>query len=98
MSVKMEKDGSTLTVYVEGKLNAVTSPQLEAEISDLEGVEELIFDLKDLLYTSSAGLRVLLNAQKIMEDQGSMIVRNPNEDVMEIFKETGFLKIFDIRN
>ncbi len=98
MSVKMEKDGSTLTVYVEGKLNAVTSPQLEAEISDLEGVEELIFDLKDLLYTSSAGLRVLLNAQKIMEDQGSMIVRNANEDVMEIFKETGFLKIFDIRN
>ena len=98
MSVKMEKAGSTLTVYVEGKLNAVTSPQLEAEISDLEGVEELIFDLKDLLYTSSAGLRVLLNAQKIMEDQGSMIVRNANEDVMEIFKETGFLKIFDIRN
>ena len=96
MTVTKEQNGSTLTVFVEGKMDAVTSPRLEAELGDLAGVEELVFDLKDLIYTSSAGLRVLLSAQKIMDDQGSMVVRNANEDVLDIFKETGFDKILDI--
>ncbi len=96
MTVSTERDGSKLTVFIEGKLDAITSPQLEAKLGDLAGVEDLIFDLKDMIYTSSAGLRVLLNCQKIMDDQGNMLVRNPNEDVMDIFKETGFDKILDI--
>ena len=96
MTVTKEQNGSALTVFVEGKMDAVTSPRLEAELGDLAGVEELVFDLKDLIYTSSAGLRVLLSAQKIMDDQGSMVIRNANEDVLDIFKETGFDKILDI--
>ena len=96
MTVTKEHNGNRLTVYIEGKLDAISSPQLEAELSDLAGVEELVFDLKDMPYTSSAGLRVLLNSQKIMDKQGSMVVRNANEDVMDIFRETGFVKILDI--
>ena len=57
-----------------------------------------MLDLKELLYTSSAGLRVFLNAQKIMDDQGDMVIRNANEDVMDIFKETGFNKLLDIED
>ncbi len=96
MTVNKVQDGNKLTVCVEGKLNAVTSPVFESELGDLTGVEELIFDLKDLEYTSSAGLRVLLSAQKIMDDQGRMVIKNVNSDVMNIFKETGFHKIFEI--
>lgn len=96
MKVTKEQDGNRLTVFIEGKLDAVSSPELEKELMDLAGIEELVFDLKDLIYTSSAGLRVLLNAQKVMDDQGEMTVRNANEDVMDIFKETGFDKILDI--
>ena len=96
MTVKKEQNGSKLTVFIEGKLDAVTSPDLEKELGDLAGIEDLAFDLKDLIYTSSAGLRVFLNCQKIMDDQGEMVVRNANDDVMDIFKETGFDKILDI--
>ncbi len=98
MTVTKQQDGTNLTVFIEGKLDAVTSPELEKELSDLSGVENLVFDLKDMLYTSSAGLRVLLNAQKVMDDQGEMVIRNANEDVMDIFKETGFDKILDIED
>ena len=98
MTVSKEQDGTNLTVFVEGKLDAVTSPDLEKELGDLSGVENLVFDLKDLIYTSSAGLRVLLNAQKIMDDQGDMVIRNANEDVRDIFKETGFDKILEIED
>ncbi|MCR4907838.1 MAG: STAS domain-containing protein [Lachnospiraceae bacterium] len=98
MTVTKQQDGNKLTVYIEGKLDAVTSPQFEEELGDLKGVEELVFDLKDLIYTSSAGLRVLLNAQKIMDDQGDMVIKNANEDVMDIFRETGFDKILDIED
>ena len=98
MTVTKEQNGSNLIVYIEGKLDAMSSPKLEEELGNLAGVEDLVLDLKDLLYTSSAGLRVFLNAQKIMDDQGSMVVRNANEDVMDIFKETGFLNILDIED
>ena len=96
MTVTKTLEGTTLTVAIEGKIDAVTSPILEEELGGLEGVEDLIFDLKDTLYISSAGLRVLLSAQKIMDDRESMVIRNANEDVMDIFKETGFLKILDV--
>ena len=98
MTVKKEGNGNSLTVYIEGKLDVLTSPQLEKELGDLKGIENLVLDLKELLYTSSAGLRVFLNAQKIMDDQGDMVIRNANEDVMDIFKETGFNKLPDIED
>ena len=96
MTVTKTQEGTKLTVAIEGKIDVVTSPILEEELGGLEGVEDLIFDLKDTLYISSAGLRVLLSAQKIMDDRESMVIRNANEDVMDIFKETGFLKILDV--
>ena len=98
MTVKKEGNGNSLTVYIEGKLDVLTSPQLEKELGDLKGIENLVLDLKELLYTSSAGLRVFLNAQKIMDDQRDMVIRNANEDVMDIFKETGFDKLLDIED
>ena len=64
----------------------------------LHGVTELIMDLKDIAYVSSAGLRVLLSAQKVMNRQGSMVIRNANEDVMEIFDVTGFVDILNIES
>ncbi|MCR5023639.1 MAG: STAS domain-containing protein [Lachnospiraceae bacterium] len=96
MKLTKKQYGNRLVVSIEGKLDAASSPELEKALGDLADVEELIFDLKDLVYTSSAGLRVLLKAQKVMDDQGEMTVRNANEDVMDIFKETGFDKILDI--
>lgn len=96
MTVTKTQEGTTLTVVIEGRLDAKSSPELEEELGELEGVEDLIFDLKDTIYISSAGLRVFLNAQKIMDDRESMVVRNANEDVLDIFKETGFLKILDV--
>ncbi|MCR5650701.1 MAG: STAS domain-containing protein [Lachnospiraceae bacterium] len=96
MTLKKEREGEKLTVYIDGKLDAVTSPEFEKELEDLSGIKELVLDLKDLLYTSSSGLRVFLNLLKIMDGQGSMTVRNVNEDVYDIFRETGFLKILDI--
>ncbi len=98
MTVKRERDGNRLTLFIEGKLDAVTSPELEKELDDLADVGELVFDLKETLYTSSAGLRVFLRAQEIMDEQGSMTVRNVNDTVMDIFRETGFLKILDVED
>jgi anti-sigma B factor antagonist len=75
----------------------MTAPQLEEEVKNhIEGIKELIFDLKNLAYVSSAGLRVLLSAQKIMNKQGSMTIKNANEEVMEIFEVTGFIDILNI--
>ena len=75
----------------------MTAPQLEAEIkSNLGGVTELIIDLAELTYISSAGLRVLLSAQKVMNKQGNMIIRNVNQDIMDIFEVTGFVDILNI--
>ena len=96
MKVTKKKAGNRLTVFIEGKLDAENSQQFEAELGDITGVEDLIFDLKDMKYVSSAGLRVILNAQKVMDEQGNMTVRNVNDEVMNILHETGFDKILDI--
>ena len=86
-----------LTVTLKGRLDTTTAPQLDTELAEsLDAVTLLIFDLLDLEYISSAGLRVLLRAQKIMDVQGSMVIRNVSEDVMEIFDVTGFSAIFTI--
>lgn len=97
--MKIEKitNGKELTIKVEGRLDTVTAPELEKEVKDsVQGVEVLVFDLAGLDYISSAGLRVVLSAQKIMNAQGKMIVKNVNEAVMEIFEITGFTDVLTI--
>ena len=82
---------------LEGLLDTVTAPELEKELRDsFDGLTELTWDFSDLEYISSAGLRVLLAAQKIMNRQGSMKVKNVNETIMEIFEVTGFSDILTI--
>jgi len=90
--------GSKLTVALEGRLDTVTAPQLEGQLKEALGpVTELIIDAEKLEYISSAGLRVLLSAQKIMSKQGSMVVKNVSEEVNEIFEVTGFSDILTIQ-
>lgn len=94
--IKDLKDGN-LVVTLIGELNSFTASDLEEVIkNDLNGVKSLVFDFKELDYLSSAGLRVLLVAQKIMAKQGKMSLRNVNQSVMEIFEITGFSNILDI--
>ena len=93
MEINKKKEDSKLTLALEGRLDTTTAPQLETEIKDLEGIEELVIDLEKLVYISSAGLRVLLAAQKIMAKQGSMLVKNVCADIMEVFDITGFADI-----
>ena len=99
MTIEKNLDGTTLTVALSGRLDTTTAPQLEGELrSSVDGVTDLIFDLKDLAYVSSAGLRVLLSAQKVMNKQGSMSIRNASEEIMEIFEVTGFVDILNIES
>lgn len=93
LRVNIEKtmDGGKLTIALEGRLDTVTAPRLEAEIKNgLAGAAELEFDFSRLEYLSSAGLRVLLSARKIMNRQGTMVVRHANETIREVFEITGF--------
>lgn len=98
MTINKTSDGNTLNIALEGRLDTVTSPQLESELkSSLSSVSGLVFDFAQLAYISSAGLRVLLGAQKTMNAKhGDMIIRNANEDILEIFDVTGFTDILNI--
>ena len=97
MKINKKLEGNNLEFALEGRLDTTTAPSLEEEVkNNIEGIKELVFDLKDLVYVSSAGLRVLLSAQKTMNKQGNMIIRNANEEVMEIFEVTGFIDILNI--
>ena len=98
MTINKINEGSALTIKLEGRLETTTAPELEPVIkNELDGVTELVFDFTDLEYISSAGLRVLLSAQKKMSaQQGSMKVVNPNEIVCEVFEVTGFSDILTI--
>ena len=97
LNIRIQKNASELTVELSGRLDTNTAPELEAALKTaLEGVEELTFDFEKLDYISSAGLRVLLAAQKTMNRQGSMKVKNANEIIMEIFEVTGFADILTI--
>ena len=97
LNITKNAEGNNLTVVLEGRLDTTTAPSLESELkSSLDGVENLVLDLTSLQYISSAGLRVLLSAQKIMNRQGSMVVRNASDDVKEIFDVTGFSDILTI--
>ncbi len=97
LNITRDLNGSELKLGLEGRLDTVTAPELEEQIkSGLDSVETLIFDLSNLEYISSAGLRVLLSAQKIMNKQGKMIVKNVSEEVNEILEVTGFLDILTV--
>ncbi len=97
MEIKKTLNGNELFVAVEGRLDTTTAPQLEEDVrQNLEGIKRLVFDFEKLEYISSAGLRVLLAMQKIMNKQGSMTIKNVNETVMEVFEVTGFVDILTI--
>ena len=95
MTIIKEIKESAMNVALEGRLDTTTAPELEAELQ-LDGITELVLDFEKLDYVSSAGLRVLLAAQKTMNRQGSMLIRNVNEGIMEIFEITGFIDILTI--
>jgi len=97
LNISKATDGADLTVTLEGRLDTSTAPQLEEELkSSLDGIANLTFDMKELAYISSAGLRVLLSTQKIMNKQGSMVIKNADEQIKEIFDVTGFSDILTI--
>ena len=97
MNILKTTEGAKLTLALEGRLDTTTAPQLEAEVKGtLGGVTELVLDFSQLEYLSSAGLRVLLAAQKVMNKQGSMVIRHVNETILEVFEVTGFIDILTI--
>ncbi len=97
LNIKIDKVDEKMTVALEGRLDTTTAPELEKKLKEEIGdVTELILDLSDMVYISSAGLRVLLSSQKTMNKQGSMVVRNVSEEVLEIFEMTGFSDILTI--
>lgn len=97
MKINKKQEGKTLELALQGRLDTMTSPQFEAEVNNsLSSVDELVLDFKELEYLSSAGLRVLLATQKIMNKQGRMVVRHVNETIMEVFDITGFSDILTI--
>lgn len=97
MEVIKNIEGNVCNVALEGRLDTTTAPQLEAELkSSLNDITELNFDFSKLEYISSAGLRVLLSAQKVMNAQGSMKISNVAPEIMEVFEITGFTDILTI--
>lgn len=97
MTINKTQEGTALTVALEGRLDTTTAPDLELELREnLDGITELVLDLTSLEYMSSAGLRVLLGAQKTMNKQGSMVIRGANDVIMDIFEVTGFSEILTI--
>ena len=97
LNINKTLTGKDLLVSLEGRLDTMTAPDLEAQLNEsFAGVEHLAFDFTKLEYISSAGLRVLLSAQKTMNKQGDMVVRNVSEEVKEIFEVTGFSDILTI--
>ena len=97
MELKKNQSGDSLTVNVIGRLDAATAPQLEKELSSsLEGIKSLTLDFSQLEYVASAGLRVLLVAQKRMNKQGDMTIKNVSNEVKEVLDMTGFINFLHI--
>lgn len=97
MTIEKKLEETKLTLKLDGRLDTTTAPMLEDEIkASIAGVQKLELDFGGLAYLSSAGLRVLLGAQKIMNQQGKMIIRNVNDTIMEVFELTGFSKILTV--
>ena len=97
MTIEKKLNNDALTLIVSGRLDTQTAPELEKELdSVLTDIKELTFDFANLEYVSSAGLRVILKAQKAMNAQGSMKLTGVNDSIMEVFDITGFLDILTI--
>lgn len=97
MTINVEKNNETVVLKIEGRLDTVTAPQLESEIAALSAdVKSLVLDMEQLEYVSSAGLRVILSAQKKMSKVGNMKLVSVGEAVMEVFEITGFADILTI--
>ena len=98
MEIVKKREGDTLTLALSGRLDTLTAPQLEAVVkNELDGAKDLVLDLKDLIYVSSAGLRVFLMAHKTMAKVGSMALCNVCDDIKEVLTITGFADIFTIK-
>ncbi|MBR0235866.1 MAG: STAS domain-containing protein [Clostridia bacterium] len=97
MEIKKTQNGESMVIALTGRLDTTTSPALEAELREvLPKIKQLEFDFTDLVYISSAGLRVLLYAQKTMAKQGGMVIKNVCDDIKEIFEITGFSDILTV--
>ncbi len=97
MTIDKRENGTELVITLEGRLDTVTAPQLEAELKkSMENKTAVTMDFEGIEYISSAGLRVLLSAQKIMNKQGKMMIRNVCAAVMDVFEITGFCDILNI--
>ena len=97
MTIEKKLNGDVATLVVTGRLDTQTAPELEKEVDGVvSDVKELVFDMNGLEYVSSAGLRVILKAQKIMNTKGSMKLTGVNDSIMEVFDITGFLDILTI--
>lgn len=98
MTVTKIIDGDKLIANVEGRLDTITAPQLEKELADVfADIKHLVFDLEKLEYMSSAGLRVMLSThKKMLAAGGDLVIKNANEDIMEVFDITGFMDVLNI--
>lgn len=96
MTINKNAEDSKLTIAISGRIDTTTAPELEATIDEVNGVTELVLDFAGVEYISSAGLRVILKAQKKMNQEGKMKLTNVNDDVMDVFDITGFLDILTI--
>ena len=97
MTINKTKENDSLKIALEGRLDTLTAPKLDAEIQGaLDGITSLVFDFEKLAYISSAGLRILLSAQKVMNKQGSMVIKNAGPEIREIFDVTGFSDILTL--
>ncbi len=97
MDIQVTKNEKTLTIELEGRLDTITSPQLEKTLKqEIADSESLIFVIEMLSYISLAGLRVLLAAQKVLIRQGTMVIRHVNETIMEVFEVTGFIDFLTV--
>lgn len=96
MTINKTINGNETTLAIEGRIDTTTAPQLEAEIDAIGDCTFLILDFAKVEYISSAGLRVLLKAQKLMNNQGKMVLKNVGEDIMEVFDITGFADLLTI--
>ncbi len=99
LDINKVTEGDKLTIVLKGRLDTTTAPELEEQVNaSVSGIKTLLFDVSSMEYISSAGLRVLLASQKIMNKQGGMKVLHPSDDVKEIFEVTGFSDILTIED
>ena len=98
MEVEIKKEGTAMMIIPEGRIDTVTSPEFEEKVLEsITGITELTFDLKKVVYLSSAGMRVFMGVQKIMIEQGEMELINVNEDIYEVLDMVGLTDVFTIK-